>query len=423
MMRRFRAGVTHVPRDTADLEAERARLDQTRRHAEAWKQRCADALRRVADLKGRVAALEQSLARVAHQRERERAEAVGHREAVHRLEVRLAGQAETLARAKRQHERSHRSILSVDVVRGVLPLRTVTARARAALPEAVARGALFRETSTAFVAAADRAAQAPTERILKVSLQGVPFWVPVLRSQDAEPGSRWLAKQRFPYRGIVQTRELAMGGIMLDLGANIGRMSIPRVMLGDVVAAYCAEPDPINYECLVRSTIDNDLAGLVLPDHVAIGDRVGVARLRRSRFPGGHHLVDGDPDDDTIEVPLTTLDAWVRRHGIDLPLVSFIKVDVQGWEGHVLDGAAGVLAHRHIAWQMEVSPAMLRAAGTDPAAHCRRLAGLFTHFTDLNKEARGERGRPTRELVDALAYVGATPDADQTDVLLFNLTT
>ena len=33
---------------------------------------------------------------------------------------------------------------------------------------------------------------------------------------------------------------------MLDLGANVGRMSVPRVVLGDAMVAYCAEPDPVS---------------------------------------------------------------------------------------------------------------------------------------------------------------------------------
>jgi FkbM family methyltransferase len=62
---------------------------------------------------------------------------------------------------------------------------------------------------------------------------------------------------------------------MLDIGASIGRMSIPRVILGDLVHAYCAEPDPLNYAALVRNVAANGLCGLVLPDQAAIGAATG----------------------------------------------------------------------------------------------------------------------------------------------------
>ena len=86
----------------------------------------------------------------------------------------------------------------------------------------------------------------------------------------------------------------------------------------------------------------------------------------------------------------------------------------------MLDGAGEVLAHRHIAWQLEVCPARLTPHVGDVGAYIARLAGLFTHFTDLNREASGDHGRPTTELADALAYLGPA-DAEQTDILLFNL--
>ena len=78
--------------------------------------------------------------------------------------------------------------------------------------------------------------------------------------------ARYLRHQDFPYRAIAQTREAGIGGVMIDIGANIGRMSIPRVVLGDATLAYCLEPDPLNYACLVRNIRDNGLAGLALAD-------------------------------------------------------------------------------------------------------------------------------------------------------------
>ena len=229
-----------------------------------------------------------------------------------------------------------------------------------------------------------------------------------------------MRKQKFPYRGIAQTRELAMGGIMLDLGGNTGRMSMPRVILGDATAAYCAEPDPLNYECLVRNTLENGLNGLVLPDNVAIGATHGRAVLSRASSCGAHTLAERvRPKGGTIEVPVTTLDAWVSRLGIDLDLVTFVKVDVQGWEGHVLAGAEQVLSRRHIAWEIEFKPVLLRRAGTEPAEMCRLLCSCFSHFTDLNKFAIGPRARPSVELPEATAYVEGS-ESRQTDLLLFN---
>lgn len=244
-----------------------------------------------------------------------------------------------------------------------------------------------------------------------------------MREGEEQPGSEWMRKQKFPYRAIVQTRDLAMGGVMLDLGANTGRMSIPRAVLGDVSAIYCAEPDPVNYACLVRNIVDNGLTGLVMPDNLAVGAIDGKATLQRSRHCGGHRLVD-DPgqasSSGVVTVPSRTVDTWLADLGVDPDLVTFVKMDVQGWEPHVFAGASGLLARRHIAWQVEVSPSLLQRAGTALPAFYEFLRTHFGCFTDLSKEHPAPRGRPTAELEDALVYLAESRHA-QTDLLLFNL--
>ncbi|MEQ1730425.1 MAG: FkbM family methyltransferase [Vicinamibacterales bacterium] len=354
--------------------------------------------------------------------EREHAKVLALAADVRRLERADAEKAEHLRRLKAQHARLHRSVASTDIVRGLMGSKLAIAQHRAT--EASARDRLARFIASSPSYAEHRATAHTSPQLVRSTSDPVPYWIPVLPSKSAERDARWLQKQAVPYRGILQTREVAVGGIMLDIGANIGHMSVPRVVLGDATVAFCAEPDALNYEALVRTVVENGLEGLVLPDRVAIGARTGTAQLRRSRFPGGHQIVDGatgaDANSDDVEVEMLTVDDWVRRHGIPLPLVTFVKVDVQGLESQVLDGARDVLAARHIAWQLEVGLGTLRQAGVDAARHLDRLREHFTHFTDLNKDAAGDRGRPTAELRDALAYLEDRPDG-HTDVLLFNL--
>jgi FkbM family methyltransferase len=209
---------------------------------------------------------------------------------------------------------------------------------------------------------------------------------------------------------------VAIGGVMLDLGANIGTTSIPRVVLGDVTMAYCCEPDPLTYACLVRNVVDNGLRGVVLPDQTAIGDRDGVVHLRRVGASGGFYVVPHAAQD-TIDVPCLTLDHWIDRLSIDLAAVTFIKADVEGFEQRVFAGAPRTLAQRHIAWQLEVKPAYLRAVGDSLASLCEMAARAFTHFIDLNAEAAGSRVRPIGELADGLEYID---QKGKTDVLLIN---
>ena len=254
-----------------------------------------------------------------------------------------AREAEALAQTWRHEVPSPAAIRS----RFAHRLRTFEARTRLATPADRERRLL--DVSEAY---RSRLASGPTAADPyrhRMTLDGLHWWVPV-RNPARGLHEKWVRKQRLPYHGIALTRELAIGGVMLDLGAHIGRMSIPRVVFGDVTAAYCAEPDPISYSCLTATVFDNGLRGVVLPDQTAIGDVDGTVNLIRLGQSAGFYVsADPPPGADVVSVPCATLDRWVERLGVDLDAVTFVKADVEGFELRLMRGAArvlGVPAHR-----------------------------------------------------------------------------
>lgn len=314
-----------------------------------------------------------------------------------------------------------RRILDPAVLRGLLPVRAPAIRLAADRPEARERERRFAEASPAYGRAASDT-EWPRSDARAISFDSVRWWVPLGAPDDPEFVEHALTHQHFPYRVISQTREVSLGGMMIDIGANTGRMSIPRVILGDASLAYCAEPEPLNYACLVRNVIDNHLNGLVLPDHLAIGAEDGTVRLERTRSTGGHRVIgtEAKSNREVVEVRSLRLDTWVDRVGIDLDLVRFVKLDVQGSEVDVLRGASRILAKKHIAWQIEIDLKILGRRGYTQADLYTPLLQHFTHFIDLNRRLTTPRVRPTGELPDALAYVTGGTEG-RTDVLLFTM--
>jgi FkbM family methyltransferase len=304
------------------------------------------------------------------------------------------------------------------VLEHVLPLRHAAMLA-ANHDNRAAREAAFAERSASYREALAHPHAIPGAHE-QVIIAGLTWWMPAQAGASEGIAQRLAGKRRLPLREILETRELAVGRVMIDIGANVGTTSIPRVLLGDFACVYAIEPDPANYACLVRNIVGNGVRGLVLPDRVAIGDSNAEMTLR-SMTSGTHHLVTRAADireDERVTVACLTLDTWVERMGIDLSDVAFVKSDTQGWDARVLAGAARVLARKHIAWQIEFSPTMLERSGRSMDEVYRLLERHFTHFIDLRSES-GARVRKTTALRDALAYVGKT-ERRYTNVLLYS---
>jgi FkbM family methyltransferase len=331
------------------------------------------------------------------------------------LEAALRDAQQQLEETRRELARPRRAAGTHRVLSELLPVRARHARHLADAAAAASREREHTAASSSYARAVAEAETATTG-LAKVEMEGVPWWVPA-DSSTPDRVER-MAGQGFPLRAILKTRILPLGGVMIDVGANIGRTSIPRVMLGDVQAVYAAEPEPANFACLVRNVIEHGLRGTVLPDQVAIGADRGEVRLRRSRFPGGHRVL-FDPAQKaktTLGVPQFPLEGWLEHLGVDRDAVTFIKVDTQGAERGVLMGAGSMLRRPHVAWQIEIEPALLARAGTPVADLLALIASHFSHFLDVGGPDASPR--PTSELGEALAYVGNTQK--HTDVVVYH---
>ncbi len=134
------------------------------------------------------------------------------------------------------------------------------------------------------------------------------------------------------------------GDVVFDVGANVGFLTVVCARLvgpsGFVVAF---EPSAANAQLVRDNLAANGFAnGLVVCRAVAA--EPGTASLQLAAYSGGHALeVAGAPPDHvgSVLVEVTTLDEVVES-GVRPPDV--VKIDVEGAEVAVLDGAGAVLA-------------------------------------------------------------------------------
>ena len=155
------------------------------------------------------------------------------------------------------------------------------------------------------------------------------------------------------------------GGTILDVGANIGLYTVACAhAAGERGRLIALEPGPMTFQKLTRTCALLDLTNVTLLQ-VAAGRASGPAVFvgGRSERDIHHHLADARPHDpaDGLQVESRRLDEVC---GPDAGAVTLMKIDVEGHELEVLEGAERVLANGSVQVILEFSAAALAAAGT-----------------------------------------------------------
>lgn len=178
--------------------------------------------------------------------------------------------------------------------------------------------------------------------------------LPLLLNGVHEPGLCSLIK-----------RIVKPGMTCVDIGANIGYISI---LIGSRLKGYGSlvsfEPAKTNYTLLKKNINLNHLTNIVTIENQAVSDHNGTMFLRVSNNnSGAHSLVDTEINDSQESVNVVSLDSYFGDRAID-----FIKIDVQGAEQLIIDGANKILSSRfRPTIVLEFWPAGLERANCDPA--------------------------------------------------------
>ncbi len=133
--------------------------------------------------------------------------------------------------------------------------------------------------------------------------------------------------------------------VIIDVGANIGFESLYFAKKYPNNLIYSYEPTAIPYKCLSKSKAINDLDNLNI-FKLGVGEKKGSVEIHaatKDTYNKGLASIDANFDlDDTFAketIDITTLDDHVKESR----RVSLIKIDVQGYETKVLEGAVALI--------------------------------------------------------------------------------
>ncbi len=172
----------------------------------------------------------------------------------------------------------------------------------------------------------------------------------------------------------------------VDIGASFGLLTVPAAdSVGEKGYVQAWEPDPLSYSILSGNVQLNNLLGNrtveLLP--YAAGARDGRGMLFSNASSRTYStLGPGDEGEWTgTGVEVRRLDEQLRGRTADI-----LKIDAEGHEPAVLEGAAGALRSGQIKVMIvEFAPGILQRSGRDAAAWLERLRGMSAGLAEIDE--------------------------------------
>lgn len=155
---------------------------------------------------------------------------------------------------------------------------------------------------------------------------------------------------------------------LIDVGASTGCYTLLAKHHPNLTV-HAFEPVPLTYRVLLENIYLNDLIGHVEAHRIGISNYIGEGVLHSIKDIGGSgvSMIDGQPafhkDCDDLPIEVITLDAFCQARNV---IPTFIKIDTEGNEKAVLQGAAETIEQYHPFLLFETSAENTNQYGYNP---------------------------------------------------------
>lgn len=172
------------------------------------------------------------------------------------------------------------------------------------------------------------------------------------------------------------------GKNVIDIGANLGAHTLEFADIVGDGKVYSFEPQQLIYYQLCGNIIINGFAN-VIAHNVALGNECKTVKIQNVDYFSSSPVNIGDSHIDAWvnkgynEVTMRTLDSYQYQN------VSVLKIDVQGYEPRVLDGAIDTIMRNRPIIFIEVEPPQLKIYGYEAQDVFTRLEKLGYSYRKL----------------------------------------
>ena len=182
---------------------------------------------------------------------------------------------------------------------------------------------------------------------------------------------------------------IAEDAVCIDVGANVGYYTLLLASLAPRGQVHAFEPVPRNFDLLSKNVRLNGFENVIL-NRCAVGHRDDEMRFTNSEDGAYSSFLDTGrrAPSGTITVPARTLTSYCEERSLNR--IDFMKVDVEGAELMVLEGASGCFADKNLRPRlimMELYEPMLRLYNTSIDAVVSHL-GSFDYAPYIASDGR-----------------------------------
>lgn len=172
-------------------------------------------------------------------------------------------------------------------------------------------------------------------------------------------------------------RQHVQAGVILDVGANLGAATHVMLNAAPACRVLAFEPSPVNAAYYRQNApIGAKLVEAGVSDRPGVMPFVMAPNRANCHFTTDAYMYADAPDFTPLYIPVTTLDDHMPEQQVAL-----IKIDVEGFEPFVLDGAAALIARDRPWIWMEFNAASLNIThGISPMRFAQWLFERFEVF-------------------------------------------
>jgi FkbM family methyltransferase len=201
------------------------------------------------------------------------------------------------------------------------------------------------------------------------------------------PCARLVPEEYEPQVFALLKRTIKPGSVILDVGANVGVLAMFMARwCGSEGHVHAFEPNPTTRQILIDHVRLNGLSNRIAVSPLALSDTEGTTTFYGIGISGKSALskVNIGQNANQFQVSVSTVDAYCNSLYIK---PSLIKIDVEGFEFNVLNGARNTLKEFRPAVLVELHPMNWPALGIDPNWAAGQLAELNYSVTAVENQA------------------------------------